>query len=102
MGRGGTHLMTEQRDLSDGGTLVYDATFFPQAEADQLFALLRQQVLWQQEVGRGRPFPRLTAWYADAGVDYRYSGVTHRGQGWLPELLTVKQRVESAAGAPFN
>src|SRR5437016_5235629 len=94
--------MTEQSELRDGGTLFYDAAFFNQTEADQLLDLLRRQVPWQQEVGRGRPFPRLTAWYADAGVDYCYSGVTHRGRGWLPELLAVKRRVEEMAAAPFN
>jgi alkylated DNA repair dioxygenase AlkB len=52
--------------------------------------------------GRGRPFPRLTAWFADDGLVYRYSGVTHEGTGWLPELLDVKQRVEAASGASFN
>ena len=94
--------MAEYRELLDGGTLTYDAAFFNRAEADRLLALLRSEVPWQHEVGRGRPFPRLTAWYADAGVNYSYSGVTHQGQGWTPELLQIKQRVEAAAGVPFN
>ena len=43
--------------------------------ADTRLRLL-EQTTWQQEVGHGRPFPRLTAWYADRGLVYRYSGVT--------------------------
>jgi hypothetical protein len=52
--------MTETLDLRDGGTLFYDAAFF-YPDADALFTLLRDQTPWKQEVGRGRPFPRLTA-----------------------------------------
>ena len=94
--------MAEQRELRDGGTLCYDAAFFERSEADRLLALLREQVPWAQEHGRLHPFPRLTAWYADAGVDYTYSGVTHRGTGWLPELLAVKRLIEEVSGAAFN
>ena len=35
-------------------------------------------------------------------MEYRYSGVTHRGDGWPDELLAVRQKVEHAAGAEFN
>src|SRR5436190_7745713 len=94
--------MAETIALRDGGVLLYDAAFFPKDEADALLHALRQETPWKQEVGRGRPFPRLTAWYAAAGVTYRYSGVTHVGTGWTPTLLAVKQRIETAAGATFN
>src|SRR2546423_970044 len=87
--------------LRDGGTVLYDTTFFA-AEADALFRALRDETAWKQEVSRGRPFPRLTAWYADRGVDYRYSGVTHVGTGWTATLEAIRRRVEAAAGAPFN
>src|SRR5262249_9159354 len=36
------------------------------------------------------------------GVSYSYSGVTHHGSGWTPELLDVRRRVEEAAGTEFN
>jgi alkylated DNA repair dioxygenase AlkB len=88
--------------LSDGGTLIYDAAFFALSEADALFDTLCRETAWKQEVGRGRPFPRLTAWYADDGLIYRYSGVTHVGNGWTPTLSTIKQRIEEAAAASFN
>jgi alkylated DNA repair dioxygenase AlkB len=94
--------MSETIALRDGGTLFYDATFFHQAQADSLFATLCRDTLWKQEMGRGRPFPRLTAWYAESGVVYRYSGVVHAGAGWTPTLLELKQRVEAAASAEFN
>src|SRR5262249_32832460 len=50
----------------------------------------------------GRPFPRLTALYADRGLTYTYSGVTYPALPWTPELAAVRRRVEAAAGAPLN
>ncbi len=94
--------MPEFTALRDGGTLWYDAAFLPPAEADALFEALLAETAWKQEVGRGRPFPRLTAWYADPDLVYRYSGVTHVSPGWTPTLLTVRHRVEAVSNAPFN
>jgi alkylated DNA repair dioxygenase AlkB len=98
----GKYEVIEKTELRDGGWLLYDAAFFAPAEADELFTTLRAEIEWQQEVGRGRPWPRLTAWVADAGLAYRYSGVTHIGTGWTPTLIGVKQRIELAAAATFN
>jgi alkylated DNA repair dioxygenase AlkB len=94
--------MPETTALRDGGTLLYDAAFFASVEADAFFQMLCRETAWKQEVGRGRSFPRLTAWYADDGLVYRYSGVTHIAIGWTPALLQIKQRIEAAAGAAFN
>src|SRR5579883_2861937 len=94
--------MIQQHNIRDGGTITYDETFYSREAADTLFAWLRKNVAWKQEVGRGRPFPRLTAWYADAGLVYQYSGVTHLGEGWQPEILEIKHRVEAASQAEFN
>jgi alkylated DNA repair dioxygenase AlkB len=47
-------------------------------------------------------FPRLTAWYANLGLTYSYSGVTHQAVPWTPELLAVKRRAELAAGTTWN
>jgi alkylated DNA repair dioxygenase AlkB len=88
--------------LRNGGSLLYDAAFYNTNEADALFRNLREGMTWKQEVGRGRPFPRLTAWAADPGLVYRYSGVEHVGEGWPPTLLDIKRRVEEVSGAKFN
>jgi alkylated DNA repair dioxygenase AlkB len=94
--------MLQTISLRDGGLLLYDEAFFPPAEADTLFAHLRDTVPWKQEGRPGRVFPRLTAWYADPGRSYSYSGVTHHATPWTPELLAVKERVEVAAGTTWN
>ncbi len=89
-------------ELRDGGWIRYWESFFPVPEADRLLEVLRRDVPWAQFRNRLWTFPRLTAFIADAGVVYRYSGVEHVGTGWTPTLLDVKQRVERAAGTTFN
>jgi len=86
----------------DGGHLLYDEAFFSPAAADGLFTRLRDTVPWKQEGRPPRMFPRLTAWYANPGVSYSYSGVTHQAIPWTPELLDIKQRAEAAAGTSWN
>jgi alkylated DNA repair dioxygenase AlkB len=89
--------------LADGGTILYDPHFLGPDEADRLFEELRSAVPWAQEkTGWGRPLPRLTAWYADAGLTYRYSGVVHPALPWTEALFAVRCRVEAAAGSTFN
>lgn len=94
--------MAEWLNIRDGGRLLYDPSFCSPEEADALFAWLRTEVVWKQETARGNPLPRLNAWFADGGLAYRYSGLSHAGTGWLPELEAIKEAVESAAGERFN
>jgi alkylated DNA repair dioxygenase AlkB len=88
--------------ISDGGTLLYDAQFYSTADADLIFRSLYAITPWKQEGSPGRPFPRLTAWYADPGLTYAYSGVVHRATPWTKSLLEIKDRLESAAGTTWN
>jgi alkylated DNA repair dioxygenase AlkB len=85
--------------LRDGALIVYDPAFLPPAEADALLAGLRDRTAWERLTIRGHAVPRLTAFVADEGVDYAYSGVVHRGTGWTPELKAIKDRVEAATAA---
>ncbi|MCE9561968.1 MAG: alpha-ketoglutarate-dependent dioxygenase AlkB [Planctomycetes bacterium] len=64
--------------------------------------LLRSEIQWRQEMAHGNPLPRLNAWFADDGLRYSYSGLTHLGAGWLPELAEIKSDVEIASGTSFN
>ncbi len=92
-----------QREIADGGVLIYHAHFLSEQEADELFALLTERTPWKQETGSfGRPFPRLTAYHADAGVSYTYSGVTHPASPWPDYLGEIRRRIEEASQAPFN
>jgi len=92
----------ERTEIPDGGILLYVPALFPADEADRLFTALRDDIEWRQEHAYGHPLPRLNAWFADAGLKYAYSGLSHLGSGWPEWLWAVKARVEAAAGTPFN
>jgi alkylated DNA repair dioxygenase AlkB len=94
--------MQQSIDILDGGTIFYDETFYAQEAANAWFEQLRAETPWKQERSRFGPFPRLTAWYADPGLTYSYSGVTHESLVWTEALRAVRRRVEEAAAAPFN
>src|SRR5262249_39665806 len=94
--------MATQLVILDGGSLYYDGAFYSVKEADTLFEVLRAKTPWKQERSRMGPFPRLTAWYADPGLTYAYSGVTHEAIPWTQTLDDVRCKVEEAAGSPFN
>lgn len=76
------------------------------SEADQLFSQLEEETPWQQPnitvFGKTYPVPRLTAWYADAGLQYEYSGIAHQPLAWTPALQGIKARVERQVGCGFN
>ncbi len=69
-----------------------------------LFDRLIEQIDWRQEqvtvFGKSYPQPRLCAWYGDR--EYAYSGIRLTPQPWHPDLLRIKQTVETLAQAEFN
>ena len=88
--------------LRDGGWIRYWESFLSAPEAERLSEALRRDVPWQQFRNGLWTFPRLTAFVADVGVVYRYSGVKHVGAGWTTPLLDVRRRVEQVCGTTFN
>jgi alkylated DNA repair dioxygenase AlkB len=92
-------------DMIDADVRLY-AHLFSESEAHQLFAVLRQDILWRQEAisvyGRVHQQPRLTAWYGDPDTVYSYSGITLEATPWIPALLAIKERIEAVARTSFN
>lgn len=88
------------------GQVVYCPSFISCDDAHQLFAGLRQELHWRQEslwlFGRQQPVPRQVAWYGDAGLVYRYSGVDHVASGWPSSLQALRQRLSELTGVAFN
>lgn len=94
---------TIREELTDGGILIYCDDFYSRTDADERMITLRETLNWEQLIGRfQQPFPRLTAYYADEGVDYAYSGVIHHGEGWPDVLQEIKDRIEPEAETTFN
>ncbi len=94
--------MSELVELTDGGTLLIDKDFVSKSLSDNLFDKFKKHIPWNQEMGRYAIFPRLTAYYADDGLNYTYSGVTHQGTGWPRYLELLKEKVDAASGVIFN
>jgi len=73
-------------------------------EAD--YEKILQSIDWQHEkiflFGRWVLQPRLTAWYGDEGKDFTYSGLVNHPKSWTPELLAIKQQVETLTNIKFN
>ncbi|MCB0839645.1 MAG: alpha-ketoglutarate-dependent dioxygenase AlkB [Bacteroidetes bacterium] len=88
------------------GTIYYYPDFYSPVESDTIFKELAEKIEWQQEsikiFGKKIPQPRLTAWYGDPGKTYTYSNLTWTPQSWIPELITIKEKVEKVARTRFN
>ncbi len=85
---------------------TYRADFLSLSEADELFAWLQSRVPWRTETinlfGKRHTVPRLVAWFAEAGLNYRYSGRSHQGAGWPAELSELRCRVAAELGRMPN
>lgn len=76
------------------------------AEADRLFQRLLTETPWNDGYylagGRRFALPRLQAWHADAGIDYRYADNLRNSHCWTPTLQALRERVQAASGLDFN
>lgn len=73
---------------------------------NQLYQLLCDEIDWQQPsvrlYGKSHPVSRLIAFYGDEGLEYRYSGLTHRASGWPATLQDMRERIDSLLQTGFN
>lgn len=79
---------------------------FDEAQADQLFHQLLAETPWNDgyylAAGRRFALPRLQAWYADPGIDYRYADNLHNSHAWTPTLIALREQIERVSGLSFN
>ena len=92
-------------DVPDADLALHEA-FFTADKSDELFASLQTDIPWKQEpivlFGKEMMQPRLTAWVGDEGVSYTYSGITMTPHPWTPELLLIKNQIETISPVQFN
>jgi len=92
-------------NLPDADVRLWRQAFQP-AAADEVLALLRSRIDWQQEdiviFGERRRVPRLVAWHGDPGTAYTYSGTAHEPLPWTPDLQRVRHRAEELTGHCYN
>lgn len=86
--------------------LEYTERFLPDDEASQLEELLIRNAPWKQRTQKMYDktvlTPRLTAWYGEENRTYKMSGNDFNVNPWLPELLSLKQKIEQTSGHKFN
>lgn len=81
-----------------GAEIYYDEHFLPPEGATQLFKTLLSKCVWERRSASfGHPVPRDEAYYGDPETHYTYSRREYRPLPWIPELLSLKARVEEAA-----
>ena len=67
---------------------------------------LSTEVAWKQNhikmFGKVYNEHRLTAWYGDQGLSYKYSGIQLLSTAWLDLLNELKSKLNAAASTEFN
>lgn len=90
----------------DGAHVVLHRQFLKTEESLQLYARLRDSLVWQQPdiyiAGKQRQIPRLQAWYGEPEALYTYSRRTFEPAYWTDELAHLRHGIERACQASFN
>jgi len=77
--------------------IYYDKKFLPAEEATILFNNLLTKCAWQRHrTSFNYAVPRDEAYYGDPGTNYTYSRREYKPLNWIPELFSLKTRVEAA------
>ena len=80
-----------------GAEIYYDKNFLPVEEATTLFNILLAKCAWQRHrISFKSLVPRDEAYYGDPGTNYTYSRREYKPLAWIPELLSLRTRVEEA------
>ena len=95
-----------QRIDIPGADLRHDAHAYPPAQADALFAALRDEIPWHSHrlrlFGRDVDSPRLSCWIGDADAAYTYSGTRFEPQAWTPTVAALRDDLAARLGVRFN
>jgi len=98
---------TEYSDMTGGHAILYE-NYFSSEDADRYFLDFKENINWKQETmmlyGKEMKFARLTAWYGEAGKNYRFSGKTYQPNAWdsYEGIMKIKEEIEYDAGIGFN
>src|SRR5438093_1792077 len=86
-----------------GAEVYYDEHFLAPEEATQFFDMLFSKCAWERRrASFGHSVPRDEAYYGDPGTHYTYSRRDYKPIPWIPQLLSLKSRVEEATpGAAY-
>ncbi len=92
--------------LPRDGELFFYPYFFKEEESDFFFGYLLQNVKWPQDkiwmFNKYVDIPRLNAWYGEDNKNYSYSGIPMKPNPWLPQLVEIKDRIETISKVKFT
>lgn len=83
-----------------GAEIYYNHDFLSAEEATIFFNVLQTKCAWQRHKSSfNHAVPRDEAYYGDHGTTYTYSRREYKPLAWIPELLSLRTRVEEATPA---
>lgn len=83
-----------------GAEIYYERNFLLSEEATLFFDTLQTKCAWRRHESLFKhPVPRDEAYYGDPATTYTYSRREYQPLTWIPELLSLKSRVEEATPA---
>ena len=92
--------------INKDGTAVYYGCILNEQSLPTIYTELLNKIEWQQDqiIMFGKPITtkRKVAFYADNHIDYTYSSVKKKGLPWIPQLIQIKNLIESHTGAIYN
>lgn len=92
--------------LPKDGEVYYLPDFFSKQESEKLFAVLLNEIEWQQDevmmFGKRIVTQRRMAWYGDENKPYRYSGILRTPKPWTRTLLEIQHLVNSTFQTSLN
>lgn len=88
------------------GEVTFYPEFFSREEADEIFKLLQECLVWHQEpiwmFGKQILQPRLTALYGNPKIPYGYSGIAMQAKPFTKELDQIKYRLQDFTKHKFT
>ena len=91
---------------SDFRHFKYVPKYLEPARADKLLNLMLEKTEWETEIlrmyGKSIPAPRLTAWFSDPSISYRYSGKERFGKPLTTELHQLRRVLDDRLNSSFN
>ena len=89
-----------------GADLLFYPNWLASGAADSLMKSLRENIAWEchriKMFGREVDSPRLSCWMGDAGASYVYSQTRFEPHPWLPELQSLRERLQNEFECKFN
>lgn len=92
--------------INKDGIAVYYGSILNEETLPSIYTNLLNKIAWEQDqimmFGKVITTKRKVAFYADNHIDYTYSSVKKKGLSWTPELIQIKNLIESHTSAIYN